>query len=389
MALPLVWGQGGKSNPNTAPSSPEDAEAAAAAGAAAAGVVAAAAQKMQEDGDEEEAEFDYDDIELDDEEAAQRHSYETQQVDDDEDAAEGPAAEKDDDYEDDENESSDSEDEEVRHRVKKSRESGDLSDEEANKKKDTKRAPATTQERMLQLRQENQRLRKSVPIDFGKRQEEDGAKVNLFNLIGDLKAKQPEQPVEEEEKDDNEETVEEAALLDQVVALCDSVLPDATVEDDDGEDSEVEAGKNGFEDDEADDDDEDAETQPLEQEEEEEEGKGAGEMESEPSASHAFDPKWLGGELSLSVDDTVRIFGLKGAPQHNDKHARVESYTANMDGAARYTVVLADDARLHVKPVNLEKIASEGAAAAPTVTDEQKATMERNRQAALAKRQAR
>ena len=34
--------------------------------------------------------------------------------------------------------SSDSEDEEVRHRVKKSRESGDLSDEEANKKKDTK-----------------------------------------------------------------------------------------------------------------------------------------------------------------------------------------------------------------------------------------------------------
>jgi hypothetical protein len=44
---------------------------------------------------------------------------------------------------------------------------------------------------MLQLRQENQRLRKSVPIDFGQRKEEEGAKVSLFNLLQDLKEKQP------------------------------------------------------------------------------------------------------------------------------------------------------------------------------------------------------
>ena len=51
---------------------------------------------------------------------------------------------------------------------------------------------ATTKERMLQLRQENQRLRKSVPIDFGERKEEEGAKISLHNLLFDLKQKQPQ-----------------------------------------------------------------------------------------------------------------------------------------------------------------------------------------------------
>ena len=45
---------------------------------------------------------------------------------------------------------------------------------------------------MLQLRQENQRLRKSVPIDFGERKEEEGAKISLHNLLHDLKQKQPQ-----------------------------------------------------------------------------------------------------------------------------------------------------------------------------------------------------
>ena len=56
-------------------------------------------------------------------------------------------------------------------------------------------AQATTKERMLQLRQENQRLRKSVPIDFGERKEEEGAKISLFNLLDDLKKKQPQKYV--------------------------------------------------------------------------------------------------------------------------------------------------------------------------------------------------
>ena len=127
-----------------------------------------------------------------------------------------------------------------------------------------------------------------------------------------------------------------------------------------------------------------------------------------------FDPNWLGGELNLRVEDAVRVQGLVAAPQHNGKEARVEKYHPDMGGTARYEVRLLDDEelRISVRPANLEVLTSaaqDGAAAAapaaaaaaaaaaaqpttataPAIADDVKARIEKNRQIAMAKREAR
>jgi hypothetical protein len=219
------------SRPNSPPSSPENdtlVQEASAGGVqpGAEGVVAAA------DDEEEmiELEFeDFDDAQLDDEEAAQRAQYETQThavedeegegLDDEGDDDEDVRAEYDEDY--DAPDDSDSENEEVRHRVKKSKADPD-DEEEMSKRKDTRKGPATTKDRMLALRKENQRLRKTVPIDFGKRADEDGAKVEVFSLIESLKARQPAkaEPEEPEEPEEAQGSAEDAALVDTMMEMC-------------------------------------------------------------------------------------------------------------------------------------------------------------------------
>lgn len=135
----------------------------------------------------------------------------------------------------------------------------------------------------------------------------------------------------------------------------------------------------------------------------------ADQPDSSAVTQEEFDPNWLGGELNLRIGDAVRVQGLKAAAQHNGKEARVADYDPNMGGTARYTVTLLDDGqRISVRPVNLEVLdsssatvpspAAEGSAApteapttqpAPVITDDLKARIERNRQIAMAKREAR
>ena len=291
------------------------------------------------------------------------------------------------------------ENEEVRHRVKKSKGSEDSDDEakKGDKGKTSRKAPATTKERMLQLRQENQRLRKSVPIDFGERVEEEGAKISIANLLGDLKKKQPQKEEEVVEEDD-EEAIEELALLDKVGDIFDTVAAPAEMEEEEEQEAEEEEQE---QEEEEQDSEVDAGTAGTNEEEAAALGDSEAAAADAAAAAPTFDPHWLGGELNLRIDDAVRIQGLKGAPQHNGKEARVDSYDANVEGGARYTVRLlihaaGEDSRLQVRPANLEVLAAAEPAAAETpaaaalsVTDEMKARMEKNRQVALAKREAR
>ena len=203
--------------PTSAPSSPNDSE----------------------DGGEAELEFDEppeDDYDLDDEEAAQKVLYQ-ETVDDAVDEPDG-----DDDYQDDSG--SDSENEEATkfsvRRQKAEPGGGDGEDEEFHRLHGRK-APATSKDMILEMRKENQKLRKSVPIQMPKRGTENSAKVSLFDLLKNLKAKQPELPQDEEPVPD----IQDEMVSNELVGLCRELAKnpaDAAAAEaaEDSEDSEVE-----------------------------------------------------------------------------------------------------------------------------------------------------
>jgi hypothetical protein len=215
--------------------------------------------------------------------------------------------------------------------------------------------------------------------------------------------------VEEVEEEDEQDT-EEIALLDKMVDMCETVAaPTMDSQEEELEGAEDEDDAEAEKSDAEDKDDAEADAAATE-----EEPAAAPSADDEPVVSNAtgeFDINWLGGELNLKLEAAVRVQGLKGAPEHNGKEARVEQYHPDMQGTARYTVrLLGGDLRLHVRPSNLEILdnsdtaenAPAAAAAGTTedtappasppaasITDDVKARIEKNRQIAMAKREAR
>jgi hypothetical protein len=159
-----------------------------------------------------------DDVELDDEEGAYKQRY-MEEVDD---AIEHE--EQDEDYVE---SGSDSENEEVRHRVRKQKkeagEEDDAGDDDFLAKQGRK-APATSKELILEMRKENQKLRKSVPINMPKRAAENSNRVALSFLVGSIRSRRQnaKPPVATRPK--------EEVVLGDMAALCHDLSKPASQE---------------------------------------------------------------------------------------------------------------------------------------------------------------